>query len=64
MKENQNKSLSQIAVRLGIIATNQSLALSVCESKDALKEHIRTASKEIHAIADSLLCLAEKGGEQ
>lgn len=64
MKENLNESLLNLAVRLGCIATNQCLALSVCKSKDALKQYIRTASEDIHAIADSLLRLAEKGGSR
>lgn len=62
MKENLSNALAQIAVRLGVIATDQCLALSVCESEDALKECIRNKSNEIHAAAQKLLDIAKKGG--
>lgn len=37
MKGNLPETLAHIAVRLGSIATDQCLALSVCNSEDSLK---------------------------
>lgn len=55
-------NLAQIAVRLSGIATNMCLALSVCDSEKAIKTMVRNHCDKIHAIAESLLSLAKKGG--
>lgn len=62
MKENLTETLAHIAVRLGSIATDQCLALSMCDSKDALKECIRNKSDEIREISIMLIRIAGEGG--
>lgn len=58
------KKLAQLATRLGVIATDQCLAFSLCKSKEDLETCIRNKSDEIHSIARTLLSLARKGGQQ
>lgn len=62
MKGNLPETLAHIAIRLGSIATDQCLALSVCNSEDSLKEYIRKESDEIHEISIMLIRIAGEGG--